>query len=117
MNHIKRQLSVKHLDMGLSIPRKFDYLYEKIIRENKDRIISSRLTILEKHSSIEYLTVDHSCTLKEVIAIFSSTRRLLRLTCKNLLGSRLIQVKKLANKPTLTHIFIRRCLLEKYLLS
>jgi hypothetical protein len=64
----------------------------------------------EQFSPIEYLNIEHDCTVNELMSLLSYTPRIRRLTCEQLFSSSEYHESKLfIELPNLTHISIRMC--------
>jgi hypothetical protein len=69
--------------------------------------------INERFSTLEYLVMNHKCTLNELISILYHTPRLRRLSCGELLGSDENMDKEvLLTLPDLTCIQVGECFIE-----
>ena len=58
--------------------------------------ISLPLAINESLSTIEYLIIDHNCTVQQLFSIIAHTPQLRHLICKNLIGSRTVNERQVA---------------------
>ncbi len=104
------------------------YIYRIIFRFKYLKYFSLSLPIIEdledfeqatfvadkqQFSNIEYLTIDHCCTLNDFVSIISCTPRLRRLTCQTLFESdENIGKDMTLTLPNLTHVFIDKCELK-----
>ena len=80
-----------------------------------DELIASLpLANSETYTNIEYLTIEHSCSVDQLLNILSYTPRLGRLTCEKILESDTTTVSTIpiAAIPSLIHITIDECYLE-----
>jgi hypothetical protein len=72
--------------------------------------IPLRIATKYQFSTVEYLTINHSCSLNDLVRILSYTPRLKRLTCKELIRSNEnIAREIILNLSNLTHIRISEC--------
>ena len=68
------------------------------------------LAINERCSALEYLFMNHNCTLNELISILSHTPRLRRLVCDNLVESYTnVKNEVSVTLPNLTHFSVDGC--------
>ncbi|CAF1231863.1 unnamed protein product, partial [Didymodactylos carnosus] len=68
------------------------------------------MTTNEQFSNIEYLFIDHTCNLDDLISILSYTPRLCRLICTEVNNSnKYITTKTISTISTSTYISITRC--------
>jgi hypothetical protein len=86
--------------------------YIKISSEAYEPFIPLPIATNNQFSSIEYLIINHSCSLNDLISILSYTHRLNHLTCRELIRSNEnITQKATINLPNLTYISILECYL------
>jgi hypothetical protein len=85
--------------------------YSKLSSKRLITTIPLPIATDKQFSTIEYLIIDHYCTLTELITILSYTPRLSHLICKQRLqSSRFIERQVLSQISNLTHISIHCCL-------
>jgi hypothetical protein len=84
--------------------------YMKFSSEVYEPLIPLSIATNDQFSTIEYLIIDHSCSLKDLISIVSYTSRLSRLTCRELTRSieNVVQGTTI-HLPDLTYISISEC--------
>lgn len=68
--------------------------YNKLVMDSKDAKkdlnISLPFAMNESFSTIEYLNIDHDCTIRQLFSIVHHTPQLRHLVCRNLIGSEIV---------------------------